>query len=196
MFSPSQIITTLRLKNHFVLEADQQPYNLNIIGIRNHNSQPNTFDDHIVLLWQYKHQWNIRLYPATTDPGTYHLTNPASVTGTAILKEGQYLRSFQLGLHQGRYKALVQCLPVTVIRDPNRDTNPDFDTPYEERGIFGINIHRASPTATSTRVDKWSAGCQVIANHAHYDEFISLCSQSAKYWGKLFSYTLINSNDL
>ena len=35
-----------------------------------------------------------------------------------------------------------------------------------EEGIFGINIHRATGKSgsKSTRVDKWSAGCQVIVS--------------------------------
>lgn len=62
--------------------------------------------------------------------------------------------------------------------------------------FFGINIHRASKWGTSTQIDKWSAGCQVIANNEDFDEFMSLARKGAQLYGNSFTYTLIESNNI
>ena len=49
---------------------------------------------------------------------------------------------------------------------------------------------------TSTRVDKWSAGCQVIANNNDWHEFLDICYEAKAIWGNNFTYTLIESNDI
>jgi hypothetical protein len=190
------VYNTLKALDYEIFETDSKPYNLNIIGIRNNNRIPNSFDDYIVVIWKYKGKWNFRKYEATTAPGLFYLNHPVSPSGTAILKEGQYFHCFCLGLHHGKYKALVQFMPVTVIRDFNKDNYLDLSTGKEETGMFGINIHRAKLNGKSLNVGQWSAGCQVFANSGQFNEFISLCESSEKYWSKTFSYTLISSADL
>jgi len=190
------VYNALNNKDYEIFETGNLPYNLNIIGIRNNNSVPNSFDDYIIVIWKYKGQWNFKKYEATTDPGLYYLNNPLSPKGTAILKEGQYLHCYCLGLHQGKYKALVQFMPLTVIRDFDKDNYLDFSSGKEETGLFGINIHRANLSGKTVNVNQWSAGCQVFAESSQFKEFISLCEMAQKYWGKTFSYTLINFNDL
>src|SRR5690606_33549955 len=98
-------------------------------------------------------------FPCTTDPGIFYRKNPASVNGTAILPAGQHSGLWQVGKHQGKYDALVQRAPVTVIRDRNADAALDF-TDQLDTGMFGINCHRATEQGTSAQVDRWSAGCQ------------------------------------
>jgi hypothetical protein len=68
-----------------------------------------------------------------------------------------------------------------------------FDSGHEKRGVFGINIHRAKLKGKTININQWSAGCQVFADSGQFNEFISHCGKSQKYWGKTFSYTLINS---
>lgn len=190
------VYNALKNKDYEIFETDTKPYNLNIIGIRNNNRVPNSFDDYIVVMWKYKGHWNLHKYEATTDPGLYYLNHPLSPSGTAILKEGQYFHCYCLGLHQGKYKALVQFLPVTVTRDFDKDNYLDFSSGKEETGIFGINIHRANLSGKSINVNQWSAGCQVFADSGQFNEFISFCEKAQIYWGRTFSYTLINFNDL
>lgn len=190
------IYKALKFKCYQIFEADNKPYNLNIIGVRNNNRKPNSFDDWIVVMWKYKGQWSFKSYQATTDPGLYYLWHPSSPSGTAILKEDQYFRTFKLGLHKGKYKALVQAKPLTVIRDYNRDRFLDFSSGKEETGMFGINIHCAKLLGSTINVNQWSAGCQVFANSEEYKEFISICEKSKKFWGNNFSYTLLNFTDL
>jgi len=103
---------------------------------------------------------------------------------------GQYRGAFELGMHKGQYRALVQRKPVAVYRDANRDDRLDL-TGDPEWGMYGINIHRASATKTSEEVDKWSAGCQVFQDPKHFDDFMRLVENAAQVWGPRFTYTLL-----
>lgn len=190
------IYKALKFKCYHIFEADSKPYNLNITGIRNNNRKPNSFDDWIVVMWKYKGQWTFKSYSATTDPGLYYLWHPSCPSGTAILKEDQYLNSFKIGMHKGKYKALVQAKPLTVIRDYNHDSFLDYTSGREETGMFAINIHCAKQSGTTINVNQWSAGCQVFADSDEYQEFISFCEKSLKSHGNHFSYTLLNLKDL
>lgn len=195
-------------KGYKIFDNDTKDYNLNIWGIRHTSNKPNSFDDLIVDFWKFDGKWNIRTYPATTDPGTYWLQNPQAKLGTAIVKEGQYPGLWKIGLHQGSYKALVQKSPITVIRDNDKDNELDFDSKSSETGIFGINNHRANENGKSVNVDKWSAGCQVMQNREifnpdnvlvkvhEFDYHLHLCELASERHGNSFTYTLIGESDL
>lgn len=174
-------------------EIYQRPYELTIIGIRSESTVPNRFDDEIhVLFKNNSKQWIHYIFPATTDPGTFWLKNPLSPQGTAILKEGQYKGAYQIGLHRGKYYALVQAKPVTVLRDYDRNAILDFKNGKEETGIFGINIHHASENGTTKTIDQYSAGCQVFQNINDFNLFMKLCEVHKNLYGNSFTYTLID----
>jgi hypothetical protein len=69
-----------------------------------------------------------------------------------------------------------------------------MDDLTKETGWFGINIHKSG--RSSTRVDKWSAGCQVFKNDSDYKSFMQTVNEAAKRLGNTFTYTLINSTDV
>lgn len=170
-----------------------RPFELNIIGIRSNTNIPNVFDDSInVLFTNNTGQMIATSWKATTDPGTYWLRNPMNAQGTAILKPGQYTGSHALGMHRGKYLALVQVKPLTVIRDFNRDGKADYQTGKQQTGLFGINIHRALASGTTPVIDSFSAGCQVFANAADFSTFLQLADQHKRLYGNSFTYTLID----
>lgn len=170
-------------------------HDLNIVGIRAADKTPNIFNDLIVVFYRICGGWSVNYFPATTDPGSYWLHNPPRVEGTAYLKPGQYRGSHRIGAHRGQYEALTQMSPVVVARDYDLDDMPEY-LGREEKGLFGINIHRANHKRPSTQVDKWSAGCQVIADPWDFDVFMALCRAGRHGWGNSFSYTLIEEGDL
>lgn len=196
MIKPSlnQITNTLKSKNYSIFEDYSKDYNLNIIGIRSKNPISSNFDDLEVVFWKTKKGWESYYMSITTDPGTYYLNNPMRVEGTAILKPGQWRSLWKIGLHQGRYEALVQNKPCTVYRDNNKDDKLDFTG--EHTGMFGINNHRATENGISTQNLKWSAGCQVIASSKDFENHMKICNFAAKNWGNSFTYTLIEEKDL
>lgn len=186
--------TTLVKKGYKIFT---RPYELNIVGVRANSVQSNSFDDVIHVFYLDKDSRLVEhQFKATTDPGTYWLKNPLSPQGTAILKEGQYINAYALGMHRGKYLALVQKRPITVIRDYNRNAVLDFLNGREESGLFGINIHRASENGTTKTIDQYSAGCQVFSNYPEFILFLQLCERHKSLYGNEFTYTLIDERSI
>ena len=174
-----------------------RPFELNIVGVRADSVKPNSFDDSINIFYKNSNdQWQFQRFSATTDPGTYWLENPMNPQGTAIVKHGQYINSHAIGMHRGKYLALVQQRPLTVMRDYDRIATLDFMNGKEETGIFGINIHHASQYGTTQTVDKYSAGCQVFANINDFNLFMQLADRHKNLYGNNFTYTLIDERAL
>ena len=202
MYTREQIEAAVKAKGYKWFEdVNNKGYDVNIVGVRNNATKgrvTNAFDDHITISYKVDGEWHFHCYKCTTDPGTHWVENILSESGVAILKPGQYRSSHKLRLHQGKYMALGQQKPVKVYRDNNRDNKYDLNESSIEEGIFGINIHRATGRADrkSTRVDKWSAGCQVIAANNDWHEFLDVCQTAREVWGNSFTYTLIESNDI
>lgn len=172
-------------------EVFTRPNELNIVGVRSRDLTPNAFNDTINVIYTDATGWHIHSFAATTDPGLYWLKNPLQVVGTAILKAGQYVDAYAIGLHRGQYPALVQRKPVTVYRDANRDDRLDI-TGKEQTGLFGINIHRAKEEGATLQVNKFSAGCQVFGSSLDFAKFLSLCEKHRQLYGNTFTYTLLN----
>ena len=176
-------------------------YNLNIVGIRNSNTKgkvTNRFDDKITLSYKVDGEWQFHCFDCTTDPGTHWVENIMRKEGVAILKPGQYRSSHKIRKHQGRYEALGQQKPVKVYRDDNLDQWYNLNEDSVQEGLFGINIHRATKYAgkKSTQVDKWSAGCQVIASNDDWKLFMKICRKARDTWSNNFTYTLLDSDKL
>lgn len=171
-------------------------YNLNIIGVRHKGAKvTNHFDDCLVVIYNTGNEKNVkRVFTCTTLPGKKAMEHPMQVKGTAILKEGQYRGAWKIGYHKGKYKALCQAKPVPVYRDGNKDDKFDLNSISIDRGIFGINIHKAGDN--STLVDGWSYGCQVLAKSLDFNALMRLAERSASIFGNSFTYTLINEEDL
>jgi hypothetical protein len=186
-------------KGYKWFESDS--YNLNIVGVRNSETNDevtNKFDDKMTLSYMIGDNREFHQFDCTTDPGKHWVENVMKESGVAILVPGQYRGSHKIRLHQGRYEALGQQKPVKVYRDNNLDGCYDFDESTIEEGLFGINIHRATKYAgkKSSQIDKWSAGCQVIAAYNDYMQFMQICNNAKDIWGNSFTYTLIESKDL
>lgn len=175
-------------------------YDLNIIGIRKNIADvkelaTNKFDDIIVVKCIANNKPFMSYYVVTTQPGITSLKTPVNAKGCAILVPGQYRGCWKIGLHKGKYEALTQDKPVCVYRDINRDNYYDYDKSKIDRGMFGINIHKAG--ANSVQVDNWSAGCQVFANANQFKLFMDLChKQVINGFGSNFTYTLLTEKDL
>ena len=171
-------------------------YNLNIIGVRHKgNKVTNHFDDCIVVIYNTANEKNVRkVFTCTTLPGKKAMEHPTQIKGTAILKPGQYRGAYQISYHKGKYKALCQKKPLPVYRDGNKDDKFDLSPLSVDKGIFGINIHKAGDN--STLVDGWSYGCQVLAKSIDFNALMRLVERSASIYGNSFTYTLINEEDL
>ncbi|UFX83226.1 hypothetical protein [Candidatus Absconditicoccus praedator] len=77
-----------------------QKYIPNIIGVRDIQNI-DCFDDVLILFYfDENSQPSYQEYSITTLPGMYYLKNPPNTEGTAVLKEGQYLDLYRLGIHK------------------------------------------------------------------------------------------------
>lgn len=174
----------------------KREHDLNLIGIRTKDDTANTFNDWFTVSHlRANGTWAFYAFQATTDPGLYWRINPINVNGTAIVVPGQYRGLWGRGKHQGKYDALVQVGKIKVYRDANK--NAKLEAGKVEEGLFGINCHRANPDKASAQVDKWSAGCQVLADPDDFAFLLTLCH---KQWvaglGDRYSYTLLEEADL
>jgi len=185
---PRALLDWVKSKGYVTFET--KSWDLNIIGVRRSAGTPDRFDDAIFAVYK-DDGGNLRMkkWTVTTDPGLYWMLNPMNVSGTACMVPGQYRGAWQIGDHRGK-PALVQVRPIKMYRDRNRNEIYDFDPSTISEGLSGINLHRAG--ASSTRVDKWSAGCQVWAKESEFEEFIELCRKQVNVNGyRTFTYTLL-----
>ena len=196
-FTLDQIKSAMIAKGYKWFEEGD--FNLNLIGIRNSDTGDtvtNAFDDTFFIAYRDAGKWKIHNYACTTDPGAHWQQSPINPGGTASLVPNQYRSTWRIDLHQGLYKALKQFKPVDTYRDKNKDLKYTRHIEDITNGIYGINIHRASATGVSNRVDKWSAGCQVIADSADFANLMYLAHVAEKKYGNSFTYTLLESKDI
>jgi len=194
MYTLQQIVNTLKANKQIVYT---EPNRLNIVGIRTGNVVSEVFDDFLAFFY-YDENGNLKgkVCQATTDPSVHFLNSPMNSAGTAILKSGQYVDTYKLGLHRQKYEALVQSKNVTVIRDSDRDSLLNFFA-KTEKGLFGVNIHRASRGKNNDQVIGLdSAGCQVFRYEADFNEMMRLARISSAKYGNNFTYTLIDEKDV
>lgn len=213
------IIAYMRDKGHVIFD-DGRPYNINLVAVRASDTVSNKFDDTLILFYRDAGNWVVHEFPVTVDPGTVYRVSPISKLGTAIIMPGQYRGMWKVGLHKGKYKALVQNKPCTVARDNNRDYFLDHSIPSHssihtivsgtstinnyldsndkvvfttETGMFGINCHKAGK-GTTINVNSYSAGCVVFANEFDFDHiFLPLCDAAANSCGNSFTFSLMLS---
>jgi len=184
----------------YVIFDSAKGFDLNIVGIRSVITKANRFDDWLTV--SYKDaahgDWAFYAFACTTDPGLSHLQNLSHRDGTAVLKEGQYRSSHMIRKHQGKYDAICQKAGYTLqtYRDRNQDGTIDRDADKVFTNATGINIHRAGATRRSTQVDRWSAGCQVLADPTDFDVLMTLARRAKEIYGNGFTYTLLNEVDL
>ena len=201
-YTKKQIETTVKAKGYKWFEdTNDKGYDVNIVGVRNSETNgrvTNAFDDCMTISYKVEGEWKFHCFPCTTDPGTHWVENILNDRGVAILKPGQYRGSHKLRLHQGKYLALGQKKPMKIYRDANLDGQYDLIEESVREELIGINIHRATSRAggKSSRVDKWSAGCQVIADNDDWHEFLDICQAAREIHGNSFSYTLLESKDI
>jgi hypothetical protein len=196
-FTLDQIKSAMIAKGYKWFEEGD--FNLNLIGVRNSDTGDtvtNAFDDTFFIAYRDAGKWKIHNYACTTDPGAHWQQAPLNAGGTASLVPNQYRSTWRIDLHQGVYKALKQFKPVDTYRDKNKDLKYTRHIEDITNGIYGINIHRASATGVSNRVDKWSAGCQVIADPADFANLMYLAHVAEKKYGNSFTYTLLESKNI
>ena len=186
------IVTAYR--NHPTHRLDERPYAINVFGIRSAGEVGNIFNDAIGYVYRDPELgWMERLFQATTDPGIFYLSHKLNPQGTALLQPGQY--TYKIGEHKGR-TAFVQNGPVQVLRvdllgRPVLGTN---NKPRAFEGWFGINIHRAGKVTPF--INRWSAGCQVLADAADMETLLAMAYRHETLYGERIDYALFTEEEV
>lgn len=170
-------------------------FNPNYIGVRSARSRAGHFDDAFFCIYKVNGFWRVHMWPITTDPGDVLLKASASSNplGVAILASPQQCRgAYKLGTHKGR-RALVQCRPVKVWRDGNKDDILDWGADDGIPGEYGINIHNVAGTKLAMRNDRKSLGCQVFPSDDDHKSLLTVQDHAAARFGARCSYTIIDS---
>jgi hypothetical protein len=192
-------------KGHDVFANNAQPYDLNIVGIRDASPEFDRFGCRLVQFWKQEDgEWHVISVPFTTYPGERYtrrkLLNPR---GAMILKPGQYRNIYRLRKHRGLYNALCQDGgPVNVYRDGNRDRVYDLKPNTLHSGNFGANIHAPENPDDGIcrdiydKIGAASAGCQVTKSVRDFLRLRDEWEKAKQIWGNVFTYTLIEDTDL
>jgi hypothetical protein len=138
-------------------------------------------------------------YQITTVPSlAYYGKKPMNPKGVGIKLPGQTLYILQeSSLGSGtKYKMMVEGQPIAVGRYPIGVTK--FES-YKPAEVFtescGMQIHRSSTKGVGICVGPWSAGCQVFADYAEWQDFIAKAEKEQMNATK-FYYGLIQLDDI
>ena len=197
-YSAEQIINAIKNKGYQWYDED---YKLNIVGVRNsstNNIVTDKFDDIITLTYKEGSQVKFYQWAITTDPGLHYVRNffPGA-TATGRMVPSQYINAYSVGIHRGKYEALIQQKPIKAFRDANK--NDVYDEDNISQGLFFMNIHKAFAAATgvATTINDTSAGCQVFASTQDFLNFMKIVNDSKNILkSNAFTYTLLTSNDI
>lgn len=148
-------LSSAELERLLSIYPQRKDFPLLIVGIRGYYldtmGEPGVndrgiYDDAIFIVSQnVTASFNANTDPSKIRPGV----GGGSSKGMASLMPG-FWPVYRFDLHKGRYLALCQRAgPVTVLRDGKAEA-------YEDRGNFGVNIHRGGYSTTG------SEGCQTI----------------------------------
>ena len=118
----------------------------------------------------------------TTEPGTLATFSAQAMQlgGVARVQLIQYLNCWQFGFHKSNpsHPALVQCAPILVHRDRNRDFKRTSDPLMP---AWGINHHGTRPGYVAKVVGMFSLGCSVRLHWKDQLEFIELLRTDPRY---------------
>ncbi len=202
----AQIVAYMEAKKYTVFRGTDQ---VNIVYLEgsNEDGTPNADapdgwnDRRIVIVWRDGKPEIVHNAPATTEPGI-QATNSLSAQrrgGVARIQFGQFT-AWRMFYHQYAkfgplHPALVQCAPLKVHRDANKDGKRTGD-PLD--WAQGINQHSTRPNMVPGRVQSWSEGCLVCPVWGLHEQFIALCKADPRYIADdqfVFTTTIIAGDD-
>lgn len=187
------------------LNWENGPFKLNFVWERTNDEITNRFTDLLHVCWcgPGPAGTNILTIPATTKPGLKgSILEPvtvAGVTGTAIIKPGQYINAWQFkdtDKEFSHYPYFRQIGPVDYWRDGDKDQLIDKVQDQEDK-LFGTHWHVMSQKDTygSSQINNWSLGC-MGAPEPEYKKILNVVRESVKIHGPKFTGTIIESKNI
>jgi len=175
---------------------------VNCVWERTSDEITNKFTDFLYVAYLEGGVEKVICIPATTKPGLrgsiLEPTTVEGVTGTAIIKPGQYLSSWEFRdtwLEFSKYPYFRQVGKIDYWRDGDKDTEIDRVQDQEDR-IFGTHWHKMSKIGTygSGQVNNWSLGCMGAAE-PEFKKILPVIRKSVRLYGNKFTGTLLETKD-
>lgn len=175
---------------------------LNMIWERTSDNITNHFTDFLHVVYLDNGFEKVLSIPATTMAGIKGaFDSPKTVagyTGTAVIKEGQYIKAWQFRDTFDeflKYPYFRQVGPIDYFRDGNKDLKVDHVQEQQDK-VFGTHWHRMSKinAVGNLEVNNWSEGC-FGAMENDFEKIFPIVRASVKLYGDLFTGTIINSSD-
>jgi hypothetical protein len=189
-----KLIRFLKTKNYKIYD---KPYVLNIVGMRKKDDGrvTNRFDETMCVFFKNGElQWELYEYTITTLPG-YEPKKSTLPSVVSILKLGQYVNQYKIGLHQG--KPDHECLKfATTVNHVNKNSDRYDYSSKTNTAAVGINIHRSNKSGAALSVFNWSKGCQVFKSSSQFSQFMGFCKkQTQEGYKNSFTYTLVKQTE-
>ena len=200
-----QVLKQTLEKNGFKF-FDKGNYNLNIIWVRNDLIADNHFTDDLYVAYKESGIERVLSIKCTTIPGLkkslYNPNTVDGVTGTAIIKRGQYLSSWEF--HDtyeefSEFPYFRQIKPIDYYRDGDKDNEIDLVQEQDDK-IFNTHWHKMSNVGDKRKVEQfevnnWSQGC-MGAPVSEWIKVIILMRESIKHGQKqIVSGTILDRKD-
>jgi hypothetical protein len=156
-------------KNKFIF-FDKGNYNLNYIWVRNDLLADNHFTDDLYIAYKVDGVEIVLEIKCTTVPGLkkslYNPNTVEGVTGTAIIKKGQYLKTWEFRnsyVEFSKFPYFKQIKPINYYRDGDKDNEIDL-VQEQDNKIFHTHWHKMSNVGDKRQIEKfevnnWSKGC-------------------------------------
>lgn len=195
------------IENKGYVFFDKGDYNLNFIWVRNDLHATNHFTDDLYIAYRVKDVETVLSVKCTTKPGLkgslYNPTTVEGITGTAIIKCGQYRAAWQFRDTTdefSHYPYFRQIKAIDYYRDGDKDAEIDLINEQDNK-IFCTHWHKMSNVGDKRKVEQfevnnWSKGC-LGAPVVEWDKVITVARAAIKSGqGTSFTGTIINAEDL
>jgi len=181
-----RVIAYMQKKNYFICRHPDCK-NINYVeGVDADGSlnpqTPNAFEDlRVVFSIRPDGAPLIQPWIATTEPGASYTMKPMNPKGAARIAPGQY-KSWSVGTHVGPscndpHEALIQCAPIDIYRDSNKDFKREGQT---FTGILGIDQHWGYDQPKDD-VGAASAGCLVGEKRDGHRAFMAVVKSDPRF---------------
>lgn len=201
IFKPSDPTLYKFLENYYMGHGFKWE-EINVFGIRDERGMKDDVINDWICIADSKTE-EVYKFKGSVDPGIFYTNHMISsnLKGVAHIALGNHPKVYMVGLHKGKYEAMVQQgNKIKIWRDVDKNFKFTKGKDIVSTGWYGVNIHRMSDWKILTKIGRYSAGCNIIQNVKDFSNFLKIVKNSNHYkkyrGGARFSYTLISINEI
>ncbi len=204
-----QVRAVMLAKNYPFFEKND--FNLNLIAVREDDIFDNKFSDTLHVPYKENGIWKMLTIKWTTLAGTLGYGGEQSpltgertgtgVSGTAVIKEGQYPKGLKYESAGTRYpfiEYLRQNNPYAYYRDNDKNGIISRNS-TQQNGNFLTHWHAMSNGEDTVFVNSngaaWSQGCMGTPAPTFFYQLMPIVRKAVKLWGAEFTPTILHKKD-